>query len=59
MSEKSFKIEYIGFLVLIVFFSIFVSEVHADDAYKHILTIESPNPKNNGWFGYQIDIEGE
>jgi hypothetical protein len=30
-----------------------------NEEYGHILTLESPNPENHAWFGYQVKITGD
>jgi len=30
-----------------------------NEEYSHILTLESPNPENHAWFGYEVEIHGD
>ncbi len=45
-------------LVLLVFFLMQASAVYADEEYRHVLTLESPDPENNAWYGYRMEKSG-
>ena len=46
-------------LLILTLFIIQIPSIYADEEYHHILTLESPNPNNNAWFGYQVKIRGD
>ena len=31
----------------------------SEEEYHHLLTLQSPNPETNAWFGYQIEMDGD
>jgi len=45
-------------LALLVVALIQIPAIDADEEYHHVLTLESPNPENNSWYGYQVKISG-
>jgi len=45
-------------LVLLVFFSIQVHAVYAEEEYHHVLTLEAPDPEKSAWYGYLVEISG-
>ena len=59
MMKRKIKLTKKTFLlVLLVFFSIQVHVVYAEEEYHHLLTLEAPNPEKSAWYGYQVKISG-
>ena len=42
--------------IILSLFTLLIPSVCAEEQYHHILTLESPNPENSAWFGYQVKI---
>ena len=53
--SKSIKVLF----VLLFISSLVIPVGSCEDQYNHIWTAESPIPKSNGMFGYQLAIDGE
>lgn len=45
-------------LALLVVALIQIPSIDADEECHHYLTLESPNPENSAWYGYQVKISG-
>lgn len=45
-------------LIVLSLFTLLIPSVYAEEQYHHILTLESPNPENSAWYGYQLEISG-